>query len=101
MPELLRIKGKVLMEIDLRDPGEGYVLRASEQMVMASRTDVAHHLRWRGTRVAVAALLIAYATSAWCQSDSADDPVLGTPEVTGVGKIGRLHDNIRRAQGRE
>ena len=29
------------------------------------------------------------------------DTVLGTQDVTGVGKIGRLHDNIRRAQRRE
>ena len=30
-----------------------------------------------------------------------DGRVLGTQDVTGVGKIGRLHDNIRRAQRRE
>ena len=29
------------------------------------------------------------------------DGVLGTQDVTGVGKIGRVHDNIRRAQQRE
>jgi porin len=30
-----------------------------------------------------------------------EDAVLGTQDVTGVGKIGRLHDNLRRAQRRE
>jgi porin len=38
--------------------------------------------------------------TAWCQS-ALTDGVLGTQDVTGVGKIGRLHDNIRRAQRRE
>ena len=47
-----------------------------------------------------AALFTACATTAWCQSASTDG-VLGTQDVTGVGKIGRLHDNIRRAQRRE
>ena len=52
-------------------------------------------------RVAAAALFTACATTAWCQSALTSDPVLGPQDVTGVGKIGRLHDNIRRAQRRE
>ena len=56
---------------------------------------------WRAVSVAAAAMFTASATTAWCQSALTDDPVLGTRDVTGVGKIGRLHDNIRRAQRRE
>ena len=37
----------------------------------------------------------------WLVPERLDGRVLGTQDVTGVGKIGRLHDNIRRAQQRE
>ena len=59
-----------------------------------------HHRHWLAASAASAALFAACATTAWCQS-ALTDGVLGTQDVTGVGKIGRLHDNIRRAQQRE
>ena len=60
--------------------------------------------RYHLSRVAsltAAVLFAGCATTAWCQSAKPEDPALGTPDVTGVGKIGRLHDNIRRAQRRK
>jgi len=62
---------------------------------------IIRYRRWRAARVAAAALFIGCATTAWCQSAATDDPVLGTQDMTGVGNIGRLFDNIRRAQRRE
>ena len=59
-----------------------------------------HHRHWLAASAASAALFAACATTAWCQN-ALTDGVLGTQDVTGVGKIGRLHDNIRRAQQRE
>ena len=56
---------------------------------------------WRAACVAAAALFIGCATTAWCQSAMSEDSAPGTQEVMSVGKIGRLHDNIRRAQQRE
>ncbi|MET0733259.1 MAG: carbohydrate porin [Casimicrobiaceae bacterium] len=59
-----------------------------------------HHRHWLAASAASAALFAACATTGWCQN-ALTDGVLGTQDVTGVGKIGRLHDNIRRAQQRE
>ena len=56
---------------------------------------------WPAAGLVTAVAFTACATTAWCQSAPADDPILGTQDVTGIGKIGRLHDNIRRAQRRE
>jgi hypothetical protein len=46
-------------------------------------------------------LLAGCATTAWCQDAVPEAPVPGMRNVNGVGKIGRLHDRIRRAQQRE
>jgi porin len=56
---------------------------------------------WRVASAGAAVLFVGWATTAWCQSAMPEDPVLAPQDVTGVGKIGRLHDNIRRAQRRE
>jgi porin len=48
-------------------------------------------------RVAAAVAFSGYATTAHGQSDPGDNPVGGATDVTGVGKIGRLEDIIRRA----
>jgi hypothetical protein len=56
----------------------------------------------RGPHAGAAAVLFAgCVTTAWCQDIMPADVVLGTQDVTSVGEIGRLHDNIRRAQRRE
>jgi hypothetical protein len=52
-------------------------------------------------QVAAAAFLAGCASCAWCQDTAPENPVSGANDVTGVGKIGRMHDNIRRAQQRE
>ena len=57
--------------------------------------------RWQAAIVAAAALLAGWGSCAWCQDTAPEDPVLGASDVTGVGKIGRVHDRIRRAQQRE
>jgi porin len=70
--------------------------RANDRVAMTNQ-----YRYWRAASVAAAALFTASATTAWCQSARTDDLVFGMQDVTGVGNIGRLHDNIRRAQRRE
>ena len=57
--------------------------------------------RWQAAVVAAAALLAGWGSCAWCQDTASEDPVIGASDVTSVGKIGRVHDRIRRAQQRE
>ena len=54
----------------------------------------------RAAIFAAAVLLTGCPGTGWCQSALMHDPVLGTQDVISIGKIGRLHDNIRRAQQR-
>ena len=56
---------------------------------------------WRAACVTGAALFAGCTTTAWCQDAVTEDPVLGSEDVTDVGKVGQLHDNIRRAHRRE
>jgi hypothetical protein len=56
---------------------------------------------WQAAVVTAAALLGGCASYAWCQETAPKDPVLGANDVRDVGKIGRMHGQIRRAQERE
>ena len=55
----------------------------------------------RCTRVAVALLLGPGATAAWCQSAAPEARIPGAGDLSEVGKIGRMHDSIRRTRSRE
>ena len=55
----------------------------------------------RAVRAAVSAVFVICTTTAWCQGPVTEDPVLGTEDVTDVGQIGQLHENIRRMQRRQ
>src|SRR5271169_3085395 len=57
--------------------------------------------RTLASRLVAATVLTLCALPALSQGTEAEDPVFGQSDVSQVGKIGRLHDNIRRAQQRE